>query len=278
MLKESLITIVTPVYNAEKSIKKTIESVICQEYASIEFIIVDGDSNDSTLSIASQYLNRGVSRLISEKDYGMYDAINKGIKHATGTYILVLNAGDSFVSRETISKVGKEIVGLGRPEGVVFGTAVYTLNGHVLEGWYWPPGKNYVQGMSPHHQCAFVSRKIYEKYLYDSRFKIAGDNEFWHRIRFYEKVPFHYIDIEVSYFELGGMSNRVDSQIDRYIENAVISYFYSRHPKRAFLKRLLLNMLKYSVRSFVYIAFGKSFYYKVLRLRNRVGTYNPPKA
>ena len=99
-----LITIITVSYNAQETIRETIESVIYQTYKEIEYIIIDGASTDQTLGIISEYEDH-ISRLISEPDKGIYNAINKGIMHANGKYIGILNADDVLESSDVIGKI-----------------------------------------------------------------------------------------------------------------------------------------------------------------------------
>jgi glycosyltransferase involved in cell wall biosynthesis len=98
------ISVITITFNAEALIEKTIQSVVNQDYENIEYIIIDGASTDSTLSIANKYKSQ-ISKIISEPDRGLYDAMNKGITHSTGDFLIFMNAGDSFYSRNVISKI-----------------------------------------------------------------------------------------------------------------------------------------------------------------------------
>jgi glycosyltransferase involved in cell wall biosynthesis len=98
------ISIITVCYNAGKTIRHTLESVLGQSYADIEYIVVDGGSKDETFQIINEYSTK-ISRFISEPDRGMYDAINKGIGMATGDIIAILNADDVYANREVIEKV-----------------------------------------------------------------------------------------------------------------------------------------------------------------------------
>lgn len=96
------ITIVTVTYNCSKILKETLESCINQDYENVEYIIIDGASTDGTLDIINQH-SENISFILSEPDKGIYDAMNKGIEHATGEWIFFLNAGDKFYSNKTLT-------------------------------------------------------------------------------------------------------------------------------------------------------------------------------
>src|ERR1700761_5977921 len=98
------LSVITIVYNNVRDIERTMLSVLDQSYQNIEYIIVDGASTDGTLDIIKKYGNR-IARLISEKDEGIYDAMNKGLAAATGDYVLFMNSGDEFHSADTVSVV-----------------------------------------------------------------------------------------------------------------------------------------------------------------------------
>lgn len=102
------ISVITISYNAEKEIEKTILSVISQTYGDIEYIIVDGASKDSTMDIVNKYRNK-ISRIISEPDRGIYDAMNKGVKNATGEWLIMMNAGDVFNDENVLKNVMNNI-------------------------------------------------------------------------------------------------------------------------------------------------------------------------
>lgn len=108
MNKLPLITIITVTYNSVNTLEKTINSVINQTYPNIEYIIVDGNSNDGTIDIIKKYCNK-ISRWISEPDNGVYDAMNKGIKLAKGEWLNFMNSGDTFASNQVLEKVFNQI-------------------------------------------------------------------------------------------------------------------------------------------------------------------------
>src|SRR5579863_7406616 len=98
------LSVITIVYNNVRDIERTILSVLNQTYPHIEYIVVDGLSTDGTLEIIKRYKTK-ISKLISEKDEGIYDAMNKGLAVATGDYVVFMNSGDEFYEAETVSKV-----------------------------------------------------------------------------------------------------------------------------------------------------------------------------
>ena len=102
------ISVITISYNAEKEIEKTILSVISQTYDNIEYIIVDGASKDNTISIVNKYKKK-ISCVISEPDKGIYDAMNKGIMHATGEWLIMRNAGDVFCDKSVLQNILEDI-------------------------------------------------------------------------------------------------------------------------------------------------------------------------
>src|ERR1700744_2808717 len=98
------LSVIAIIYNNARDIERTMLSVLNQTYPNIEYIIIDGKSNDGTLDIISQYKNR-IGKLISEKDEGIYDAMNKGLAQATGGYVIFMNSGDEFYDKDTVKAV-----------------------------------------------------------------------------------------------------------------------------------------------------------------------------
>ena len=160
MLEVPKISIITVVFNGESLIERTIKSVLEQTFASIEYIIVDGLSNDGTLSIAKQY-SSSITKIISEKDHGIYDAMNKGLKMATGNYILFLNAGDELYAKDTLSKVFENFINA----DVYYGNTAITNNkGDVVADRRLTPPlrltwKSFKFGMCVSHQ-SFIAKRI----------------------------------------------------------------------------------------------------------------------
>lgn len=124
-------SIITVTYNAGKVLEDTIQSVITQTYKNVEYILVDGGSTDNTLSIINQYRSM-IQQVISEPDRGLYDAMNKGIKMATGDYICFLNAGDAFHEDDTLQQMVHSLTENALPDVLYGETAIVDEEGHFL--------------------------------------------------------------------------------------------------------------------------------------------------
>jgi glycosyltransferase involved in cell wall biosynthesis len=103
------ISLITVTRNAETTIQRCIESVLSQDYANVEYIVIDGLSTDGTVKIINQYINQ-TSHFVSEHDNGIYDAMNKGIKIATGDIVGILNADDCFADKTVLTEVAKAFI------------------------------------------------------------------------------------------------------------------------------------------------------------------------
>ena len=125
-------SVITVTYNAASVLEDTIQSVISQTYHHVEYIIVDGASKDGTLSIVDRYRDR-ITRVVSEPDRGLYDAMNKGIRLATGDYLCFLNAGDSFHEDDTLQQMVHTLTSLTELPDVIYGeTALVDKEGHFI--------------------------------------------------------------------------------------------------------------------------------------------------
>ena len=160
MKNHPLITVITVVYNGEGHISKTIESVLNQSYAQIEYVIVDGKSTDRTLEIVGAY--QEIDRVISEPDQGLYDAMNKGLKKATGDYVWFLNSGDQIYGEDTVENM---VSGLsGSPDIIYGGTMIIDEEQNEIgDRRLKPPDrltwKSFRQGMVVCHQSILVKRE-----------------------------------------------------------------------------------------------------------------------
>jgi glycosyltransferase involved in cell wall biosynthesis len=175
------ISIITAVRNAERTIARTVESIRTQKDVEIEHIVIDGASSDNTLEILKQYEAR-ISVLVSEPDMGIYDAINKGIKLATGDVIGILNSDDYYSSENVLFTV----VGAfeKNPIDAIYGDLEYFHENNIdrvvrtyNSGNF--KAENLYVGLMPAHPTLFLRKQVYEKYgLFNTGYRIAGDFEF----------------------------------------------------------------------------------------------------
>lgn len=219
-----LITVITVSYNAEKGIERTILSVIEQECANFEFIIVDGNSKDNTLNIVNKYRNH-ITKIINEPDKGLYDAMNKGIDFSSGDYIIFLNADDMLRDKFVIRDVVNFIANSNSDIDALYGNAVYELEKKNIT----IKPKNIdliVKEMIFSHQSVFVRRTILEKYKFNLTFKYVADYNQLSSI-YMDGYKFHYLDRDISISATGSgityenvyNSVREHYSIDRFKKN-----------------------------------------------------------
>ncbi|RDC57040.1 glycosyltransferase [Pedobacter chinensis] len=168
------LTIITIVYNNVRDIERTINSVLNQTYKKIEYIIIDGKSTDGTLNIIEKYKS-SISKIVSEPDQGIYDAMNKGLALATGDYVLFMNSGDEIYDEQTVQNVFDSAPGA----DIYYGeTEMYNDNWESLgrrrheapEEFDW---KSFKYGMSISHQAIYIRKSITTPY--DLTYKYSAD-------------------------------------------------------------------------------------------------------
>lgn len=169
------ISIITVVYNSEQFIRRTIESIVGQDYPGIEYIIIDGKSKDSTMQIVDEYRDR-IAVIVSEPDKGLYDAMNKGLRLATGDYVLYINSGDALSSPSVLSEIFAAAPGY---SDVIYGdTHITDEDGNILHSRrHRPPEqlswRDYKRGMLVCHQSFVARRALCNEY--DTGYRYAAD-------------------------------------------------------------------------------------------------------
>jgi len=198
-----VVTIITVVYNGEKFLEETIKSVINQTYSNIEYIIIDGRSNDRTLEIISKYDDH-IDFWISEEDKGIYDAMNKGLKFATGKLIGILNSDDWYMSN-TIEKV-VDVYLKSDKSSIIHGILKIWTN-TLFFGVHGRSDLFFPEQFPPHPTC-FVPRRVYEMIgNFDIQFRSAADYDFLIRCKL-GGVGFIFIESVLTNFRSGGCSTR----------------------------------------------------------------------
>lgn len=249
-----LISIITVTYNAEKYIAQTMQSVLNQTYPNIEYLIIDGGSTDRTLEIIKNYelKIKFQFRWISEKDNGIYDAMNKGIALASGSLIGILNASDYYEPNavETVVNAYSHNCDAG-----IFHGNMNMLNENGTFFKQKKPNTNLdelYKGMRLWHPSFFVAKPVYEKQgLFDTQFKIAADFDFALRC-YLAGVKFVYIDTVITHFRKGGVSSKREIEAHKECKAALIKNNYPDHVVNAVVKQWKKKRRKNAVYYAVY--------------------------
>ncbi|NOZ64450.1 MAG: glycosyltransferase [Caldiserica bacterium] len=209
--KKPLVSIITPCLNSEKTIEDTIQSVINQTYSNIEYIIIDGGSRDGTLKIIEKYQGK-IARCISEADQGIFAAMNKGIKLASGEIIGIINSDDWYVEK-AVEKVVDSYIS--QPEtDIFFADCMIVLED--IDFAFLRRGNlsRLLEEMSINHPTCFVTRNAYHKWgKFDTAFKFAADYEL--ALRFYfSGAKFFYIPEVLAFMRKGGASESIKVHLD----------------------------------------------------------------
>jgi len=237
------LTVITIVYNNVRDIERTVLSVLNQTYPNIEYLVIDGASADGTLEILKKYEGR-ISKLISERDKGIYDAMNKGLAMASGEYILFMNSGDEIYTSDTVEKV----FATNPNADIYYGeTEMYNEDWKSLgqrrhkapEVFTW---KDFKYGMSISHQAIYIRRSLTEPY--DPQYKLSADID-WIIKAAKKAVKIVNTRMYVAKYLVGGMSKKKHRQslIERF-------HIFSKH------YGLISNLFNHAV-----IAGRLAFYY-----------------
>jgi glycosyltransferase involved in cell wall biosynthesis len=243
------ISVITVTYNSAATVKDTLESVLNQDYDDVEHILVDGASKDETVNIIRLYPK---VVWISERDSGLYDAINKGIKMATGDIIGVLNSDDFFADSGVLSAIAKTFETTGAD--AVFGDIAFVRPANLnkiirlYSSKRFVPGR-FAYGYMPAHPSFYVKKYCYDQYgLYQLDYKIAADYELLMRFIYKNKIAYHYIEKVLVYMRTGGISNK--NWLSRYTLNKEI---IKACRENGVYTNMLLLSLKYFTKVFEYV-------------------------
>lgn len=244
------LSVITIVYNNVKDIERTMQSVLNQTYSNIEYIVIDGASTDGTLQIIKKYQDR-LAKLVSEKDKGIYDAMNKGLSLATGDYVLFMNSGDEIYESATVEKVFASASNA----DIYYGeTEMYDENWQSLgrrrhrapETFNW---RSFKYGMSISHQAIYVKRSLTEPY--NLNYKYSADIDWIIKIAKKASVIVN-THLYVAKYLVGGISKKKhrDSLKERF---QIFSHYYG------FAANVINHLL---------IAFNLGFYFLKHRRTN----------
>lgn len=203
------VSIITSCYNRVNTIQGAIESVLAQDYPDIEYIIVDGLSNDGSMDVINQY-NGKVAKIVSERDHGMYEAINKGIRMATGDIIGLVHSDDFLYDSHVISDIVKRFEKTGAD--FLYGDGVFVNAENInkpVRNWIGGPYYRWKVrcGWLPLHPTCYIRRDVMMREgLYDESFKIAADTDLLVRYLYKAHLKVVYLHRRIIRMRMGGLS------------------------------------------------------------------------
>ncbi len=215
-------TIITINYNNGKELHHTIESVINQSFRDVEYIIIDGGSTDDSVDIIKQY-DEHIDFWISERDRGIYNAMNKGLKHAHGEYVNFMNSGDSFYSPHVLEEIDRQI----SDADILFGNVCNSISGHIYGGI---PASSDVTFLTLKkeilcHQGTFYHRSIFDRHPYDESLKLIADWKVNVQAIIFDNCKAKVVDTIVANYDLTGMSS-TQSQLHAEERRKVMSELF----------------------------------------------------
>ena len=273
------ISIVTPVYNAVNTIEKTIQSVINQNHESeLEYIVIDGGSSDGTIEIINRYLDK-IDIFISEKDRGTYDAMNKGITHATGDIIGIINADDWY--NHGAFKVVENIFAKKADISIIYSPIDNYSNGKYLSTFIPGDLDNLVFKLTLNHPSCFVRSSLYESIgMFDLSYSIVADYDFIFRA-YTSGYNFLCVDTTLPSYSLVGMSGQRKNKFRMIKEGwRVASDFVKNQPQNLKIKHSLfyINLVFKELITFPIKSFDPLIIMKIKSyLRKKIGIFNANK-
>lgn len=238
------VSIITICYNRKATIAKAIESVLNQDYLNIEYIVIDGASTDGTKEIIQTYSNK-ITKYISEPDQGMYDALNKGLRLATGDIIGLMHSDDEFYDPTVVSQIVATFQNNPATDGV-YGDGIYVTNDAEeriirdrIGGAY--SLKKVKSGWLPLHPTVYLKKSVFEKYgYYNLDFKIASDTELLLRYLFKYQIKMTYINSYFVKMRMGGLSTSYKRAFEVLLEDYnIYNYHGLNATKVVFLKKII---------------------------------------
>lgn len=238
------VSIITTCYNRAKTIRGAIESVLAQDYPDIEYIVVDGASSDGSTDIIREYEGR-IAKIVSEPDHGMYEAINKGIRLATGDVIGLIHSDDFFYDNHVISRVVERMEQT--HADFLYGNGLFVNSEHtdkVVRNWIGGKYRTWKvrHGWLPLHPTCYIRRSAIEKRgLYNETYKIAADSDFLVRYLLGGDITVTYLNEYIVRMRMGGLSTDSAKRKKMWKEDIRV---YSSHGLNPFVTKIEKMMWK----------------------------------
>ncbi len=236
------VSIVTVVFNGAKAMEATIKSVLNQSYSPIEYIIVDGGSSDGTQAIIEKYSNH-IAKYISEKDTGIYDAMNKGVKMATGEWVNFMNCGDTFHDNKIVQNIFEK-----NRDGFDFIYGDYIAD-------YSHKGQRLIKASLPQpphqmvlsHQSVFARTAALLKFPFDTQYRISADLKFYEQC-WHHELKFHYFPQVISIRSHAGLSEVNRSLAFKETEQVLFEFYDHDKIKRLMQRIKVMHLIKHGAK------------------------------
>ena len=196
--------------NNADGLQKTMKSVMAQSCQDFEYLVIDGGSTDGSVDVIKQYAHMPNLRWVSEKDSGLYNAMNKGIAMAKGEYLNFLNGGDILMGKDVVKDIMDSIEKYNHPE-LVIGKQYFQRGKKLVMTGGIAYGNSTLWGLyrgAYGHQASYIKRELFEKYgIYDESLKIASDWKWFIKVVAFENIKPVFVDIDVALFDMHGISS-----------------------------------------------------------------------
>ncbi|MEQ8688374.1 MAG: glycosyltransferase family 2 protein [Imperialibacter sp.] len=261
-LQFPLVSVVTVVYNAKDALSETLANVSKQGYANKEVIVIDGGSTDGTIKVIEENAPI-ITNSVSERDYGIYDAMNKGILRANGKWLIFMNAGDVFYSSDTLSNIFEKNSFDGFD--VIYGKHVTNYGDYSYVNGQLAPLDSIWKKMPFSHQAVFCKTEWLKKRGFDTTYKVVADHDMMYEY-YRGGAKFHFIDEVIAIASLGGVSDT--HRIKSYRERLVFIRKYPSSTIKVLYFRCVL--IKEYIFSFVKHILGQNVVARIVKVRNAV--------
>lgn len=247
------VTIITSCYNRESTIRGCIESVLVQDYPDIEYIVIDGASTDGSLAVINEYRDR-ITKIISEPDKGMYEAINKGLRAATGDIVGLVHSDDFLYSPHTISHIVERFKQTGAD--FLYGDGLFVsaeITDKVVRNWI---GGNYrlwkvKHGWLPLHPTCYIRRDVIEKRgYYNETYKIAADSDLLFRYLLGGELSVTYLNEYIIRMRMGGLSTDSAKRRQMWKEDIRMYHSHGMNPIITKLEKMLWKIPQFIMAKF----------------------------
>jgi len=216
-------SIITVNYNNATGLEKTIKSVLSQTYTGFDFVVIDGGSTDGSKEVIDKHRDK-IFYWLSEKDTGVYNAMNKGIRAAKGEFVIFMNSGDVFFNANVLQNAASLITS---DYAIYYGNNIKkSPSSERLKTYPEKLNFSFFYSSSLNHQSSFIKKALFnEVFYYNENYKIASDWEFFAYAICLQNVPYKYLNQTISIYDFTGISSTQSELLDREKRDSIKRYF-----------------------------------------------------